>query len=144
MRNEGSGTRNEGSAWIFPSSFEEGCRRRRRGGVAARRTVDHPVALRAPPLLFQGGEKDRRGAGGARALAEGLAMRAAGRAMRAAPGFSPPLSRRGAAEGGGVVSPREGRSTTPSRCARHPSFSKEGKKTAGARGARERWLKDSQ
>ena len=32
------------------------------GGVAARRMVDHPVALRAPPLLVQGGEKDRRGA----------------------------------------------------------------------------------
>src|SRR5436309_12683241 len=63
--------RNEGSAWIFPSSFEEGCRRRRRGGVAARRMVDHPVALRAPPLLVQGGEKDRRGARRARALAEG-------------------------------------------------------------------------
>src|SRR5437660_12050646 len=128
--------RNEGSAWIFPSSFEEGCRRRRRGGVAARRIVDHPVALRAPPLLVQGGEKDRRGGRRARALAEG-------RAMRAALGFSPPLSRRGAAEGGGVVSLREGWSTTPSRCARHPSLSKEGKKTAGARGARERWLKDT-
>src|SRR5207249_3267076 len=129
--------RNEGSTWIFPSSFEEGCRRRRRGGVAARRMVDHPVALRAPPLLVQGGEKDRRGARRARALAEGCAM-------RAAPGFSPPLSRRGAAGGGGVESPREGWSTTPSRCARHPSLSKEGKKTAGARGARERWLKDAQ
>src|SRR6266581_2406295 len=99
MRNEGSGTRNEGSAWIFPSSFEEGCRRRRRGGVAARRAVDHPVALRAPPLLFQGGEKDRRGAGSARALAEGLAMRAAGRAMRAAHGFSA-ARLRGKAAGG--------------------------------------------
>ena len=33
--------------------------------------VDHPVALRAPPLLVQGGEKDRRGARCARALAEG-------------------------------------------------------------------------
>src|SRR5882672_1293696 len=129
--------RNESSAWIFPSSFEEGCRRRRRGGVAARRMVDHPVALRAPPLLVQGGEKDRRGARRARALARGRAMRAAeGCAMRAAPGFSPPLSRRGAAEGGGVVSPREGWSTTPSRCARHPSLSKEGKKTAGAHAAR--------
>jgi hypothetical protein len=83
--------RNESSAWIFPSSFEEGCRRRRRGGVA---------------------------------------------------------------EGGGVASPREGWSTTPSRCARHPSLSKEGKKTAGAcnarnqtpgaRDARNRWLKDAE
>src|SRR5882672_11028150 len=98
--------------------------------------VDHPVALCAPPLLVQGGEKDRRGARGAQPLAEG-------HAMRAAPGFSPPLSRRGAAEGGGVVS-REGWSTTPSRCALHPSLSKEGKKTAGAREARNRWLKDTQ
>ena len=47
----------EGSAWIFPSSFEEGCRRRRRGGVAARRMVDHPVALRAPPSLSKEGKK---------------------------------------------------------------------------------------
>src|SRR5712691_615932 len=122
---------------MFPSSCEEGCRRRRRGGVAARRMVDHPVALRAPPLLVQGGEKDRRVARRARALAEG-------RAMRAALGCSPRLARRGAAEGGGVVSPREGWSTTPSRCARHPSLSKEGKKTAGLRAARERWLKDAQ
>src|SRR5712691_3047061 len=115
--------------------------------------VDHPVALRAPPLLVQGGEKDRRGcaaraSAGSRTRNEGSGRtRNEGSAWIFPSSFEEGCRRRrrgGAAEGGRVVSPREGWSTTPSRCARHPSLSKEGKKIAGLRAARERWLKDAQ